>query len=106
MRKIGTLGAPFIVAMVVTVPIAVAGAGVDAQNCSDFPYQEDAQAVYDANPADPNNLDADNDGIACEENAHRPTTPPTQTDSGPATETATPSASAPVPVAATPRFTG
>jgi hypothetical protein len=35
-------------------------------NCSDFATQQEAQAVYDANPSDPNNLDTDNDGIACE----------------------------------------
>ncbi len=36
-------------------------------NCEDFPSQAEAQAVYDANPSDPNNLDADDDGQACEE---------------------------------------
>ena len=36
-------------------------------NCDDFEFQEEAQAVYDADPTDPNRLDADNDGIACEE---------------------------------------
>jgi hypothetical protein len=35
-------------------------------NCSDFATQEQAQAVYDQNPSDPNNLDSDNDGIVCE----------------------------------------
>ncbi|MEC3977951.1 excalibur calcium-binding domain-containing protein [Amycolatopsis sp. H20-H5] len=35
-------------------------------NCSDFQYQEQAQAVLDSNPADPNHLDADKDGYACE----------------------------------------
>jgi hypothetical protein len=35
-------------------------------NCPDFDYQEDAQAVLDADPSDPNGLDADNDGVACE----------------------------------------
>lgn len=37
-------------------------------NCSDFTYQEDAQAALDADPSDPNGLDGnDNDGIACED---------------------------------------
>lgn len=50
------------------------------QDCSDFTYQEDAQAVYDADPSDPNNLDGkDNDGIACESLPHRPATPVTTT---------------------------
>jgi hypothetical protein len=35
-------------------------------DCRDFATQEEAQAVYDADPSDPNGLDRDNDGIACE----------------------------------------
>lgn len=38
----------------------------DVYNCDDFTYQEEAQAVYDADTSDPNGLDGDNDGIACE----------------------------------------
>ena len=36
-------------------------------NCSSFATQEEAQAELNRDPSDPNNLDADNDGIACEE---------------------------------------
>jgi Excalibur calcium-binding domain len=36
-------------------------------DCADFTTQEEAQAEYDADPTDPNGLDADDDGIACEE---------------------------------------
>ncbi|WP_299959031.1 excalibur calcium-binding domain-containing protein [uncultured Modestobacter sp.] len=35
-------------------------------NCSDFATQAEAQAVLDADPSDPNNLDQDDDKIACE----------------------------------------
>ncbi|KUN29445.1 hypothetical protein AQJ23_01315 [Streptomyces antibioticus] len=38
-------------------------------DCSDFTYQEDAQAEFDRNPNDPYRLDEDqgpDDGIACE----------------------------------------
>lgn len=38
-------------------------------DCDDFATQQEAQAEYDADPSDPNGLDADSDGIACEENA-------------------------------------
>src|SRR5215207_4173836 len=38
----------------------------DDLNCEDFDSQEEAQAVLDRDPSDPNNLDADNDGKACE----------------------------------------
>ncbi len=35
-------------------------------NCSDFDFQEEAQAELESEPNDPNNLDSDNDGTACE----------------------------------------
>ena len=41
-----------------------------AQNvldCSSFATQEEAQAELNRDPSDPNNLDSDNDGIACED---------------------------------------
>ena len=40
----------------------------DAYNCSDFTSQADAQAVLRADPRDPNQLDVDRDGVACESN--------------------------------------
>ena len=40
----------------------------DAYNCGDFNSQARAQAVLRADPTDPNRLDADWDGIACESN--------------------------------------
>lgn len=36
-------------------------------DCADFGTQPEAQAEYAADPTDPNGLDADNDGVACEE---------------------------------------
>lgn len=51
----------------------------DEFNCSDFEYQEDAQAVFDAAWAehgfDVHELDADGDGVACEGNPPRPVDP-------------------------------
>ena len=46
------------------VPSAFAQEDLD---CADFATQEEAQAVLDVDPSDPNGLDADSDGIACEE---------------------------------------
>ena len=40
----------------------------DRCNCGDFTSQAQAQAVLRADPNDPNRLDADRDGIACESN--------------------------------------
>ena len=48
-------------------------------DCKDFQFQEEAQAVLDATPGDPNHLDDDKDGIACESLAHRPKQPATAT---------------------------
>jgi hypothetical protein len=44
----------------------------DLYDCDDFTYQEEAQAVYDRDPSDPYGLDADDDGIACEDLPPRP----------------------------------
>ncbi len=38
----------------------------DAYNCDDFATQAQAQAVLRADPADPNRLDGNRDGVACE----------------------------------------
>lgn len=48
-------------------PTSFIGQG-DAYNCSHFNSQARAQAVLRADPSDPNRLDADWDGIACENN--------------------------------------
>jgi excalibur calcium-binding domain-containing protein len=40
----------------------------NAYNCPDFASQAQAQAVLRADPTDPNQLDTDRDGIACENN--------------------------------------
>src|SRR5215204_1520547 len=50
-------------------------------DCADFGSQEDAQTVYDQDPSDPNGLDGDGDGVACEELPHRSTASPVETES-------------------------
>src|SRR5215207_10536717 len=40
-------------------------AQADDLDCADFETQEEAQAALDEDPADPNNLDPNQDGIAC-----------------------------------------
>ena len=58
-----------VVAMAVLV-LSALGQGASAQtdlNCDDFSYQDEAQAVLEADPSDPNDLDlSDKDGRACE----------------------------------------
>ena len=56
-------------------PAATATPLSDLFNCDDFATQADAQAVLDADPSDPNNLDADDDGIACEAEPPAPPAP-------------------------------
>lgn len=46
-------------------PSVVQLAQGDDLDCEDFETQEEAQAVLDEDPADPNNLDPNRDGIAC-----------------------------------------
>lgn len=46
--------------------VSAAAVTVEDLDCADFPFQEDAQAVLDANRSDPHRLDADNDAVACE----------------------------------------
>lgn len=46
--------------------LQLASTAVDDQNCGDFASQADAQAHFNAEPSDPDNLDGDNDGQACE----------------------------------------
>ncbi|MHC3469914.1 excalibur calcium-binding domain-containing protein [Streptomyces sp. 7R007] len=57
--------------LVATGPAAVAAHAQTDVDCSDFTFQEDAQAVYNRDPSDPNRLDEDNDGVACEWLPHR-----------------------------------
>jgi hypothetical protein len=49
-----------------TLLLASVAVAQDRLNCEDFGSQDEAQAVLDRDASDPNNLDADNDGIACE----------------------------------------
>jgi hypothetical protein len=42
------------------------------RDCPDFATQAEAQAAYDAVPGDPERLDADDDGIACEDQQYAP----------------------------------
>ncbi|WP_025743176.1 excalibur calcium-binding domain-containing protein [Aquimarina pacifica] len=43
-------------------------------NCSDYGSQQAAQAAFDADPDCHNDLDRDNDGIACEQNYYETNT--------------------------------
>ncbi|WP_231873127.1 MULTISPECIES: excalibur calcium-binding domain-containing protein [Kitasatospora] len=61
-----TLGAAVLVPVASATSAQALAPAADVKNCSDFKTQPEAQAVLDADRSDPNNLDADHDGIACE----------------------------------------
>jgi micrococcal nuclease len=52
-------------------------------NCGDFATQEEAQAVLDQDPSDPNGLDADGDGIACDGGSGAAPTPQPEPEPAP-----------------------
>ena len=60
-------------------------APTDVVDCDDFATQPEAQAELDRDPTDPNRLDGDGDGVACED---------------------LPSGTSAVAVVVSPRFTG
>ena len=98
-RALGIAAAAVSLALIGPAPFAFAATDKD---CSDFQYQEDAQAVYNADPSDPNRLDNDNDGIACESLPHRPVTKPPVTTTP---KTTTPSTTTKTPAPATTKTT-
>jgi hypothetical protein len=64
MRRTMLLLAAAVVLTLAAAPSAFAQ--TNDQNCDDFPSQAAAQAHLAADPSDPDNLDADDDGVACE----------------------------------------
>ncbi len=64
LRRLLLLATLSMAVMLVLAPTAMAQTA--DTDCADYATQEQAQAVYNADPSDPNGLDADDDGIACE----------------------------------------
>jgi hypothetical protein len=62
MRRLTLALAGAVILLVSLAPVA----GAADLDCKDFPSQAAAQANLNANPSDPNHLDADHDGKACE----------------------------------------
>ena len=59
-----------LVTAVLTLATAGTANAATDRDCPDFASQAEAQAAFDAVPGDPERLDADNDGIACEDQAY------------------------------------
>lgn len=56
-------------ALAIAAPLTLAGVSQaqEDMDCKDFGSQQEAQSTFDQESGDPHNLDADNDGKACEE---------------------------------------
>ncbi|MFI8218867.1 excalibur calcium-binding protein [Streptomyces sp. NPDC085932] len=99
-RRTGVIGTLFAIAAI--VPLSAPAHAQPDRDCRDFAFQEDAQAVFDADPRDPHRLDEDrgpDDGIACEALPRRgtgiisptsPARPSASVSATPATTPATP----------------
>jgi hypothetical protein len=55
-------------------PSQPAEAQADQSDCSSFSSQESAQTALERDPSDPNNLDPDKNGLACDDYAYRTNT--------------------------------
>ena len=72
-----------VLALAAGMTVTTAGpAGAVERDCADFASQADAQAALENDPTDPEMLDADHDGIACEDHAYTPTAGTTGTSAG------------------------
>ena len=65
MRRRTTAAAGVLIAAGLSLSIPGTATAADL-DCADFATQADAQAALDATPGDPNDLDSDDDGVACE----------------------------------------
>jgi micrococcal nuclease len=71
-----------------STPTATSSPSFNDRDCADFDSQTEAQEVLEDDPRDPNGLDGDSDGVACEE------LPGGSSSSPPASPSPSPSASA------------
>ncbi len=65
MKRIALLATTIAATLLISIP-AFAQEGVP-KNCDDFASQGDAQNFYNTDPSDPEGLDSDGDGKACEQ---------------------------------------
>ena len=73
MRRTTTAAAGVLVTAVLSLGFAGTANAATDRDCPDFASQAAAQAAFDAVPGDPERLDADDDGLACEDQQYAPT---------------------------------
>ena len=83
MRRRTTAAAGVLVAAALSFGFSGTANAAPDRDCPDFTSQAEAQAAYDAVPGDPERLDRDNDGQACEDYAY-PGTSTSQVSTRPA----------------------
>jgi hypothetical protein len=67
MHRIAALSVVATCWIVYSLVLAGSAVAQDQYDCGDFDSQQEAQRVLNRDPSDPNRLDADNDGKACED---------------------------------------
>ncbi|WP_055693519.1 hypothetical protein [Streptomyces prasinopilosus] len=102
-RRTGALG--ILVALAAALPVAHTAHAQDL-DCTDFTYQEEAQALFNLDRSDPNRLDGEqgpDDDVACEALPRRADTLTSSTSAPrpPATTSAAPTAPVPSTIAPT-----
>jgi uncharacterized protein YqkB len=98
-RSAAALAVATLLAAVTALLVLPGIAHAKDHDCRDFATQEDAQAYFDAQSGDPDNLDSNGDGVACETRPHQfvgvaTTTTRTTTTTPPVTTTTTTTAPA------------
>jgi hypothetical protein len=98
-RSAAALAVATLLAAVTALLVLPGIAQAKDHDCRDFATQEDAQAYFDAQSGDPDNLDSNGDGVACETRPHQfvavaTTTTRTTTTTPPVTTTTTTTAPA------------
>ena len=64
--RIRIIAVTIAVAALTTLPLAGVAQAQPDRDCPDFATQQEAQAAFDSRPGDPERLDGDDDGYACE----------------------------------------
>lgn len=70
--RLRTIAASFAVAVAAALPLAGTASAAPDRDCPDFATQAEAQAAFDSRAGDPERLDADGDGYACESRFGKP----------------------------------
>jgi len=95
--RIRIIAVTIAVAALTTLPLAGVAQAQPDRDCPDFATQQEAQAAFDSRPGDPERLDGDDDGYACESRFGEPSgsAPSGSAPSGSAPSGSAPSGSAP-----------